>query len=115
MQPKSHLFFETVAETEQLVGANGQGPSDRFAALMGSLLQAAMSIALLILLFYLIWGAFDWLTSSGDKGKLEAARNKMLHATVGIMLLAASISIFLFIQWFLGLSILNFSFGTGTP
>lgn len=107
---KNSIHIQSVAEGESLLGADGTSAGVRFAALVGSLLQAIMAIALLILLFFLIWGAFDWLTSAGEKGKLEAARNKMVNAVIGILLLASSIAIFLFVQYFLGLTVLNFNF-----
>jgi len=47
------------------------------------------AIGAVLVLGYFIWGAFDWLTSFGEKGKLEAARNKMLHAVIGLIILVS--------------------------
>lgn len=44
----------------------------------------------LLVILYFVWGAIDWLTSAGDKGKLDAARNKMLHAFIGLLLIVTS-------------------------
>lgn len=43
---------------------------------------------------YLIWGAIKWITSGGDKSKVEEARNKITSAIVGLLILAAVWAIF---------------------
>lgn len=66
--------------------------------------NTASSIGALLVLVYFIWAAVDWITSAGDKGKLEGARNKMLHAFIGLLLLVTSYTIIGFIS--------NLLFGT---
>lgn len=83
-----------------------------FAPLVGSILSFAMLIAALLVLFYLIWGAFEWITSSGDKGKLEKARQRMMGAVTGIIVLAAVTALFMIIQQFLGISVFTFAGST---
>ena len=39
---------------------------------------------------YFIWGAVDWIMSSGDKEKVAAARKKMTNAIIGLVLLSLS-------------------------
>lgn len=39
---------------------------------------------------YFIWGAVDWILSGGDKEKVAAARKKMTHAIIGLVLLSLS-------------------------
>jgi hypothetical protein len=77
-----------------------------FAADIASLLNAVLSfvmvISALLVLMYLIWGAFGWLTSGGDKGKIDAARQKMMAAVVGLIIVSASYAILLLAIRFLG-------------
>ncbi len=47
------------------------------------------TIGAFLVLGYFIWGAFDWLTSAGEKGKLESARNKMIHSVIGLVILVS--------------------------
>lgn len=54
------------------------------------ILNIVFVIGAIIALFYLIWGAFNWITSGGDKGKTADARNKIIAAIVGLILLAAA-------------------------
>jgi len=79
-----------------------------FASLLGDLLSIILPVSALLLLFYLIWGAVEWILSEGDKGKLEKARQKMTNAVIGIVLVSATVSIFMLIQQILNVCILDF-------
>jgi hypothetical protein len=39
-------------------------------------------------------GAISWITSGGDKGKIEDARNKITAAVIGILILASAWALF---------------------
>lgn len=60
--------------------------------------NAIISIGALAVLVYFLWGAFEWITSAGDSGKLQTARNRMLHAFVGLLLLVSAYTIIGFIS-----------------
>lgn len=60
--------------------------------------NAAISIGALAVLVYFLWGAFEWITSAGDSGKIEGARNKMLHAFIGLLLLISAYTIIGFLS-----------------
>ena len=64
----------------------------------GSLLKTVITliivVAALLTLFYLVMGAIAWITSGGDKGKVEEARNKITAAVIGLLILAAVWAIF---------------------
>lgn len=49
-----------------------------------------ISVGALLLLLYFIWGALTWITASGDKTRLETARNRMLQAAIGMLILVSS-------------------------
>jgi hypothetical protein len=108
------LNFYQEAASQDLPGVSGDlsNSSDRgFGNFLSGILSAIMAVAALMVLLYLIWGAITWITSGGDKGKIETARNRMTQAIVGIIVLAASLAIFMAVQSFLGIKILNFSGG----
>lgn len=75
---------------------------------LGKFISGLISIALIIagiLTFtFLVWGGIEWLTSGGDKGRTENARNRITAALVGLAIIAASYAIMLLIQNVLGLS-----------
>jgi len=56
-----------------------------------------MTIGGLMVIFFFIWGALQWISSSGDKSKLEAARNRMLQAAIGLFILVSSFVIIGFV------------------
>ena len=111
-------FINQVYAQEFNIGEAGEGYiphasvgnyETNFWNLVSSLLSVVMPIAGLLVLFYLIWGGFEWLTSEGDSGKLEKARKKMMHAIMGIILLAVTFAIFSLVQQMLGVCIIRWS------
>ena len=50
-------------------------------------------VAGLTAFFYLLLGAFAWITSGGDKEAVEKARNKIQAAVIGLILIFAVLAI----------------------
>jgi TRAP-type C4-dicarboxylate transport system permease small subunit len=46
--------------------------------------------ALILSLFYLIWGGFNWLMSEGDKQRVNNAKQKIVYAVLGLIVVFAS-------------------------
>jgi uncharacterized protein YacL len=42
-------------------------------------------VAVIFALVMFIWGAIMWITSQGDKAKVQAARNRLIFAIVGLI------------------------------
>ncbi len=61
--------------------------------------------------FMLLWGAVSWILSGGEKASLEAAKNKITNAFVGIILLIASFAIVKLIEMFFTVNILSIDIG----
>lgn len=78
------------------------GFSTDFFSLMQSILSIVMVVSIALVLMYLILGAFQWITSGGDRGKIEQARNKITAAIIGIIIVASSYAILLVTLQFLG-------------
>lgn len=77
----------------------------------GRLFTGAVSFLLLaafiLAFFYLILGGISWLTSGGDKGNIEAARNKILAAVIGLIIVASTWALFTLVGGALGYNILG--------
>lgn len=87
-----------------------------FPTLFNRLLTLIIAIAALLVFLYLIWGGIDWITSGGDKGKTEQARQKIVAAVIGLIIVAASYAILTLALNFLGYTSLNDVFNdTRTP
>lgn len=80
------------------------GFATNFGSLLSGVLTIVMIIAALLVFFYLILGGIEWITSGGDKGKTESARNKITAAVIGLIVLAASYAILNLALSFLGFS-----------
>ena len=57
---------------------------------LSNLIALIYTIATIVLIFMILWGAFDWLTSGGEKEKVEAARNRITYALIGMILFAVA-------------------------
>lgn len=54
---------------------------------------------------YLLTGGVSWLTSGGDKSKLENARDKITNALIGLVVVAAAYAVFALVGQFFGLDV----------
>lgn len=59
--------------------------------------NAVIIVSGILVFCYFIWGAIEWMTSAGESGKLQSARNRMMHAVIGLLLLVASYTIISFL------------------
>lgn len=83
-----------------------RGYAPNLGAVISSALNIVMLIAAILVFLYLIMGGIEWITSGGDKGQTEKARNKITAAIIGLIILAASYAL---LQ--LALTLLGFSNG----
>jgi hypothetical protein len=54
--------------------------------LVSNILNLVFVIAVIIALAFLIYGGIKWITSGGDKTKVEGARNTIVAALIGLVL-----------------------------
>lgn len=109
-QEDIELPIGQVAKDKEVTGTTNYDPEDAnagFGALIEQILTIVVAIAAIILLLMLLWGALEWLTSGGDKGKVEKARNRITQAIMGMIVLAATIALFVFLQDALNFEIFN--------
>jgi hypothetical protein len=57
-----------------------------------------LAIGGILVLIYFLWGALSWITSGGEKGKIEEARNRITQAALGLVILVGSYAIIGFIS-----------------
>jgi hypothetical protein len=100
-------FLAQGTELEQIFGTpiNAPGPAglntgtvpDSFALFFSFLVNMFLAIAVLASLIYLMLGGIKWVTSGGDADKLAEARNQIMQAIVGVIILIAVFVIWVFI------------------
>lgn len=85
---------DTINIGNQLNGKNFGVPAAPGTGIIGTTVKNVISLFFVFggiaTLIYFVWGAFDWITSGGDKEKVAGARKKMTNAIIGLILLALS-------------------------
>lgn len=80
-------------------GGQGAGGISLF---FSNLVVLIYIVASIVFVFMLLWGAFEWLTSGGDKEKVDAARRRLTNAFIGIILFAIAFAVLRVIGIFTG-------------
>lgn len=94
-----------------LPGSLGSGGSDAGPPAIGSILGSVVGLFLILsfvaTFLYLMLGGFDWVTSGGDKTKLQSARDKITNALVGLVIVGASWAVMMIVGNFTGIEFPN--------
>ncbi len=108
------LLAQTIPKLNigQAVGVP-QTPDYGMGLFLGKLLTITMVMATLLLFLYLLWGGLEYIASHNEKSKVEAARNKITGAIIGMLVLAASVALVILVQGFVGIEVIKFSGGGG--
>lgn len=96
--------FGTISPPPQLEPFLKQDPTGAggISLFLSNLIVLIYSLAAIVLIFMILWGAFEWMTSGGDKEKLESARNRIFHALIGIILFAVAFAVIRVLGQFTG-------------
>jgi len=81
-----------------------------FQSTLPAIVVLVLVIGTIIFFFVLIAGAVGWITSGGDKAKVEVARGRITNALVGLVVLFATFAIVQFIESFFSINILKLNF-----
>ena len=74
---------------------------------LGNIIIAIVVLAVIIALLYLLYGGIRWVTSRGDKEQVEGARNHIIAAIIGLIVIFLALFIVSFVLSLLGLNIGN--------
>ncbi len=101
------MIVEKVFAQELTINQPGNVKIGDLGKLISAAVSALLIIAALLAFFFLILGGIQWITSGGDKAGMEAARNKITHAIVGLIIVGAAWAIMILVQNFLGVQIIG--------
>ena len=79
---------------------------------ISNVLTLVMVIGGLAVLVMLIWGAFEWITSGGDKDAVAHARNRIINALIGLAVMAVTFALARVFAQFVGLDLTNLAIPT---
>lgn len=79
------------AEPTNVVVAAPFGLGDlTFSDILTFLINAAFVIAAILALVFLIWGGINWITSGGDADGVKSARDRIIAAIIGLIVVILS-------------------------
>jgi len=90
--------------TDKLQYTSATGFSD----FLQVIFTAIITIGAIAVFFFFILGGLEWILAGGEKSKIESARNKIMGAIMGFVVLASSLAVFGLIQTVFHLNILSF-------
>lgn len=70
-------------------------------------IRLAFIIALVLVLAMMVWGAVEWIFSGGNKDAVANARNRIIHALVGLTILAVAFALVTLAGQFVGINLLQ--------
>jgi len=85
------------------------GGTPAFNNILQAVIQLLFVIGIILALAYFIWGGINWITSNGDKAKVQAARNKIIYAIIGLFVMFLAFAIVNLLGTFFGVHLLNAS------
>lgn len=91
--PIKELFGGITPPAGMNVGGSDT-PQQGLGNIIGFGIRMFILVAGLFLIIYLLWGAFDWITSGGEKEKITKAQNKITNAVIGILLVFVVLMVF---------------------
>jgi len=98
------------------LGGCGGGSVDQGGKVVGGLISGIVGLAFilgfLLTFAYFLTGGIQWITSQGDKNALEAARNKITNALIGLVIVASAYAVFKLVGNFFGIELPNIKIPT---
>jgi hypothetical protein len=85
----------------------GIDPTTAPSTILQSALTIVYIVAALLVLYFLIMGAFKWITSGGDKDAIGKARGAIINALIGLAILALAVVIVIVVGKILNINILG--------
>lgn len=82
---------------EQTAGAAGLGEGSRYPSdvptLIGNVIGTALSMIAVIFFLLMVYGGFLWMTAHGDSSQVDKAKDTIIAAVIGIIVVLASYAI----------------------
>lgn len=80
-----------------------------FGRLLPSLITLGFVIGSIIFIFYFLIGAIKWISSGGDKAKMQEAQSNITNALIGLVILFSLFGIISLIELFFGVDLTLFN------
>jgi magnesium-transporting ATPase (P-type) len=84
-----------------------EGALSNLETMISNGITALTVLAGIFFIFYFFMGAFFWISAGGDSGKVQKARDQMINATIGLIVVVAAYAVVGLIGTVVGLPILT--------
>ncbi len=76
-------------DSSQFAGGGNlaNNPAQGLGKFIGTGINLFLIVAGLVLLLFMMWGAFDWIVSGGEKERVAKAQGKITNALIGMLLI----------------------------
>ncbi len=92
--PAIDALFGGISPPAAMNIAGNDTPAQGLGKIIAFGINMFIFVAGMFLILYLLWGAFDWITSGGDKEKITKAQNKITNAFIGMFLIFVVLVVF---------------------
>ncbi len=82
-----------------------------FQSFLPALVGFTLVIGVIVFMLVFLFAAITWMTSGGDKGKIETARSRLSTALIGLVILFSTFAIIALIEGFFSINILTLDIG----
>lgn len=96
LQVQSKLFSEVDQAGAAIFGSANSAPT--LVELIGNGIQIALSLLGVVLLGYVLYAGFLWMTAGGEEDNIKKAQGILRNAVIGLVIILASYSITLFVS-----------------
>lgn len=98
-QATDNPFNRAKSNLEGTVGtkAFGTAPSTDIYAIAGSIINVALGFLGIVLLGYMLFAGYLWMTSGGETEKAEKAQTMIRNAVIGLIIIIAAFAISTFV------------------
>lgn len=82
-----------LSETAGAAGLTDGRYPDSIPVLIGNVIGTALSMIAVIFFILMVYGGFMWMTAHGDSGQIDKAKDTIIAAVIGIIVVLASYAI----------------------
>ncbi|MBP9869690.1 hypothetical protein KBC59_04000 [Patescibacteria group bacterium] len=82
---------------DKAAGPSFAGTTTDLPTIIGAVVNILLTLVGVLLLAYLLYGGFMWMTAAGDEGKVKKARSLISNAIIGLVIIVSSFAIASFV------------------
>lgn len=97
--------------TNPFVETSAKDPFEFFRSFVAELINIALVVAAIIFIFVMIIGGITWMSSGGDKQKVEAAQSHVSNGLIGLLIVLAVFAFLGLIETLFDIDILTLDIG----